>query len=389
MSEEYITCEYCNKKLKKNYNKKEHEATNDCKKTQGLIVINYKCNTCNSTFGNQRVFNTHVNKCTNTNKINGFIYKIEPIVEHDKNEVYYGSTTYNTLKQRYDHHIKQYKLYVNKELCRMPCSSIKLFEKYGIKNCDIFEIEKINDTIFNIQQREQYYYDNNPNINKKNPSRTLKEDNDYYKKYRDTHKEEIKERDAKYYNENKEKILQQEKEKRDNMTAEEREQYLQHRKETRNAEQEKTTKSKIEICKYCSKEVRHDHMNDHYKSNDCLTKRGESTVIYQCETCKIKCKSLSMLKKHKPNCGKEDIEECEYCKEMIKIIIKNNHHKTKECIKHQPDDIKKLNEENKIICKFCKETIYNKDLGNHLKTKKCREKQLNNDVEHNYCKKKS
>ena len=41
---------------------------------------------------------------------NGFIYTLEPIGNtHNDSDVYYGSTTYKTIKQRYNINIDNYK----------------------------------------------------------------------------------------------------------------------------------------------------------------------------------------------------------------------------------------------------------------------------------------
>ena len=69
---------------------------------------------------------------------NGRIYKIEPICEHDENEVYYGSTC-QILCKRMDGHRGCYKHWLNGS--KKYISSFILFEKYGVENCDIYLVE--------------------------------------------------------------------------------------------------------------------------------------------------------------------------------------------------------------------------------------------------------
>ena len=69
---------------------------------------------------------------------NGKIYKIEPIVDHEENEVYYGSTT-QLLCKRMDRHRSGYKQW--KEGKSRMLTVYNLFEKYGLENCKIYLVE--------------------------------------------------------------------------------------------------------------------------------------------------------------------------------------------------------------------------------------------------------
>ena len=90
---------------------------------------------------------------------NGRIYKIEPICEHDENEVYYGSTC-QLLCKRMNKHRSDYKYWLNKK--RDKTSSYELFEKYGVENCKIYLVELYPcETKEELLAREGYYIKNN------------------------------------------------------------------------------------------------------------------------------------------------------------------------------------------------------------------------------------
>ena len=381
-----IKCEYCNTICKSKKTLHGHQKNSiKCIEKRGNTIETFKCDNCENEYKGNEAYRRHVSKCYGIEIKHGFIYKIAPITVVNEQEIYYGSTK-EDIFLRFARHKSLYKTHI---INKYYCSSFKLFEKYGVDNCIVKLVEELHDTTKNkLLERERYYYDNMPNINTQKPRRSLEEDVEYYKNYRETHKEQIKERDTIYYNENKEKILQQQKDKHNNMTVDERELYLQNKKDTRNHEQEKETKSKIETCIHCKKKIRHDRLTDHYNSNECRIARGDELTIYNCEKCKLKFKSLSMLKKHKSNCQNEDVEECEYCKEIIKKNIIKKHQKTDECMIHQPEEIMNLNKENKVKCEYCNEIINQNNLGNHQKTTKCREMQPSDTVECQYCKKK-
>jgi len=96
---------------------------------------------------------------------NGKIYKI-----WCGDDTYYGSTT-RTLAQRMTKHREGFRH--NK---KMKCSSLVLFEKYGMENCKIELVE-----LFPCQSneeltaREGFYVRNNACVNKVVPDGTMKE----------------------------------------------------------------------------------------------------------------------------------------------------------------------------------------------------------------------
>jgi hypothetical protein len=143
---------------------------------------------------------------------NGRIYKIEPICEHDENEVYYGSTC-QLLCKRMDTHRSGYTSW--KAGKHNKASSYELFEKYGVENCKIYLVELYPcETKEELFAREGYYIKNNKCVNKNVAGRTSKErykDNKTeicknQKQYYEDHWVEINEKQKKYTLENIDKI---------------------------------------------------------------------------------------------------------------------------------------------------------------------------------------
>ena len=125
---------------------------------------------------------------------NGKIYKIEPICNHDEGDIYFGSTTKQYLSQRMDTHRGDYKRWKNGKHHKIQV--YKIFDKYGISNCQIVLIETVNtESKDELLAREKHYIKSFKCVNKNIPGRTMKEyyqDNcDYLKEYRENHKEEI------------------------------------------------------------------------------------------------------------------------------------------------------------------------------------------------------
>ena len=117
---------------------------------------------------------------------NGKIYKIEPIVHHDPEDVYYGGTI-QPLSKRMVGHRSNFKIQRD-----FPCNSIILFKKYGLENCKIELIELFPcNSIEELNAREGYYIRNNDCINKKIAGRTRVE---YYNDNRDRDLETSKKR---------------------------------------------------------------------------------------------------------------------------------------------------------------------------------------------------
>ena len=69
---------------------------------------------------------------------NGKIYKIEPICDHDEQDIYIGSTTKKYLSDRMCEHRADYKRYSK---TRKKTTSFILFDKYGVENCKIILLE--------------------------------------------------------------------------------------------------------------------------------------------------------------------------------------------------------------------------------------------------------
>lgn len=110
------------------------------------------------------------------NYSNGKIYKIEPIIEHDENDIFIGSTTKQYLSQRMENHRSSYKSFKNQNKNKLDCSLYTIFDKYGVENCRITLIEKVNvQTKDELLAKENYYIQNNKCINKLIPAKTKKE----------------------------------------------------------------------------------------------------------------------------------------------------------------------------------------------------------------------
>ncbi len=194
---------------------------------------------------------------TNYNK--GKIYKIEPICDHEENEIYIGSTTKDKLCQRMATHRVHYKQW--KEGKRNKTMSHELFDKYGVENCSIVLIENVNaNNKDELLAREKYYINSLKCVNKYVPRQTSHE---YYEKnkeiiienskqYYELNKEKVKENVKKYSQDNKEKISERNK------------QYKQEYY-SKNKEIIKQRNSEIFMCG-CGTEIRRDSKARHEKS---------------------------------------------------------------------------------------------------------------------------
>ena len=131
---------------------------------------------------------------------NGKIYKIEPSVEHDEGDIYIGSTTKKHLCQRMATHRAYYKMWKENKMNKI--TSFDLFDKYGLKNCNIVLIETFNaKSKDELLSREAYYIKLLNCVNKCVPQQTWSE-------YYDKNKELIKERSNQYYKDNKIDVLE-------------------------------------------------------------------------------------------------------------------------------------------------------------------------------------
>ena len=115
------------------------------------------------------------------------LYKIEPLNPDDEADIYIGSTCEPTLARRMTGHRRDYSRWKNGKFNNITV--FKLFEKYGVNNCNIFLIEEFScDNKDQLRQREGYYIKSIPCVNKLVAGRTHKES---VKQYRNNHKEYI------------------------------------------------------------------------------------------------------------------------------------------------------------------------------------------------------
>ena len=124
---------------------------------------------------------------------NGKIYIIHPTIEYEEGDVYIGSTTKQYLSQRIQQHRTEYHKFKNGK--PNGCFTVfRLFDKYGITNCDIFLVEDCNVSSKNeLHAREGFHIRNMKCVNKLiSGGRTREEELLRQKLYRETHKEEIR-----------------------------------------------------------------------------------------------------------------------------------------------------------------------------------------------------
>ena len=150
----------------------------------------------------------------------GKIYKIEPICDHEEGEVYIGSTTKDYLSQRMVFHREGFNYWKTGKGKLITC--FKLFDKYGISNCDIILLESVPAKNYNeLVAREAHYIRTLKCVNKYIPLRTGSE---YYednkdsillkkKEYKEKNKDMIKLTDKVYRILNKDKIKEYESKK--------------------------------------------------------------------------------------------------------------------------------------------------------------------------------
>ena len=129
---------------------------------------------------------------------NGKIYKIEPISGGEDGDVHVGSTTKKHLSQRISNHRSKYKRWGNGIGNIM--TSFKLFEKYGVGNCQISLLGLVNvNTKDELLAREGFYIKSINCINKAITGRTESE-------YQEDNRERITTYRKKRYEENEEKL---------------------------------------------------------------------------------------------------------------------------------------------------------------------------------------
>lgn len=117
-----------------------------------------------------------------------------PVLVCDVGDIYVGSTICK-LSRRFSYHRKDFKRFCNG--LQTNCSAYRLFEKYGVENCTIIEIEKC--WFENRKEREAFWIKthNSININKLNFNANdwfmnhRKEKAEYDKIYRRSKKHQI------------------------------------------------------------------------------------------------------------------------------------------------------------------------------------------------------
>jgi hypothetical protein len=146
----------------------------------------------------------------------GKIYKIEPICDHDENEIYIGSTTKEYLSQRMTKHRDDYKQWLNG--VHRKVMSYDLFDKYGIDNCKITLIELCNaQSKDELTSREAFHIRTTKCLNKVIPDRKLGEymleynKQDYVKEKKKNYDSTRLDYKRDHYNENKQDISEQRK----------------------------------------------------------------------------------------------------------------------------------------------------------------------------------
>jgi hypothetical protein len=193
---------------------------------------------------------------------NGKVYKIEPIVDHDEEDIYIGSTCQPYLSSRMNQHRSDYNKF--KKNTKNNISTFLLFDKYGVENCNIILIESVEaNNKMELHQREAHYIKTLKCINKCIPLRTdkeyyednkdilLKKQKQYIQKnkeyistqtkvYRELHKDILLKKKKEYYKVNTEKISLQKKEyreKNDELIKKRKKEYYEANKDAINAKQ--------------------------------------------------------------------------------------------------------------------------------------------------------
>ena len=127
----------------------------------------------------------------------GKIYKIE---SHLGPKIYIGSTTKQYLSQRMEKHRSGYNRWKQEKSSNV--TAYKLFEEYGIDNCQIVLLELYPcNSKDELNAKESNFIRTLECVNKVIPDRTMQE-------YRDDNKEKIKDDNKIYYQKNKIEIIE-------------------------------------------------------------------------------------------------------------------------------------------------------------------------------------
>lgn len=173
-----------------------------------ILVENFPCNSKYELEARERYY-IETLKCVNkikpamTNTLvdykNGKIYKI---INDENEDVYYGSTI-QTLKERFESHKNDYKVYLNGKY-----DYVTSFEIVKYSSCKIILVENFPcKSRYELEVRERYYIEKYKCVNKIVPTRTCKE-------WKNDNKDILKEKRKQNYQENKEKIREEAKQYR-------------------------------------------------------------------------------------------------------------------------------------------------------------------------------
>jgi hypothetical protein len=174
----------------------------------------------------------------------GYIYKIQPTVEHQPNEIYIGSTT-KTINQRLSNHKSDYGRYLNGKYNNV--SVFKLFDKFGINNMEIVLLQEIEfEDKKQLTDLEGQYIRDNDCVNKNIMGRNKKEWSEIYYK---NNKNKFIEQHKKYIENNKNHIQEYKK-----------------RYQTENKIKLNEKAKQNHICNVCNGKYTHQGKSQHYKS---------------------------------------------------------------------------------------------------------------------------
>ena len=176
---------------------------------------------------------------------NGKIYKIEPICEYPEGDIYIGSTSEKLLSNRMGKHRCNYKRWLI-GIEKTKCNAYDLFDKYGIENCKIILIEKVNATCKEeLLSRESHYIRNMKCLNTVIPDRTAKE---WHKEYYQNNKEKFQSIQKQYYQDNKEYIDNKNKEYKEKHKEAIEKYQEEYRNNLENKQRKKELESKPVTC---------------------------------------------------------------------------------------------------------------------------------------------
>ena len=134
------------------------------------------------------------------------IYKIwSPLGD----KIYIGATTKEYLSQRMDEHRSKYKRYLKLQP-QTNCTSVLIFDEYGVENCyiELIEAKECNSKDEQTKIEGKYIREMNC-VNKNIPDRSDKEKKEYYEEYYKKNKINLVINNKQYYENNKDKINEQ------------------------------------------------------------------------------------------------------------------------------------------------------------------------------------